>query len=231
MPRRSKIELSPETINELETQFFEFLQSLNPDESKKFFNEFLTGEEKMMMYKRLALYWALFEGYSLASIQRMLGITHDTTRLYNKKKNEMSDEFREMVKRITANAPKMEEHASQPVVEEVMEETPMENESVDQETINNKQSLPSEEGEKETVEMSEAVEEKNIESEQPASPDASPGGATEEQMVQEDSQEVETSAEETQTPQEDMPMEETSENGEEEGKEKKKKGFGRFFGF
>lgn len=100
MPRRSKVELSNETIQELENQFFTFLSSLTPEESRKFFSEFLTNEEKMMIYKRLALYWALFEGYSLASIQKMLGVTHDTTRIYNKKKLQMSEDFKNMVARI-----------------------------------------------------------------------------------------------------------------------------------
>lgn len=54
----------------------------------------------MMMYKRLALYWMLFEGYSLASIQRSLGVTHDTTRLYNKRKTQMSEGFKDILHRI-----------------------------------------------------------------------------------------------------------------------------------
>ena len=100
MPRRSKVELSPETHRELENQFYSFLDSLSHEETKKFFEEFLTTEEKMMMYKRLALYWMLFEGYSLASIQRSLGVTHDTTRLYNKRKNQMSEGFKDILHRI-----------------------------------------------------------------------------------------------------------------------------------
>jgi transposase len=60
----------------------------------------LTNEEKMMMYKRLALYWCLLEGYSLAKIQQMIGVTHDTTRVYNKRKNTLSEEFKELIGRI-----------------------------------------------------------------------------------------------------------------------------------
>ena len=103
MPRSSTSSLSQETISELESQFFNFLDSLNSDEKKKFFNEFLTNEEKMMMYKRLALYWCLLEGYPLAKIQQMIGVTHDTTRVYNKKKNMLSDEFKSLMKRISIN--------------------------------------------------------------------------------------------------------------------------------
>lgn len=101
MPRSSTSSLSPETIAELENQFFSFLNSLSYEEKKQFFNEFLTNEEKMMMYKRLALYWCLLEGYPLAKIQQMIGVTHDTTRVYNKKKNMLSSEFKELIKRIS----------------------------------------------------------------------------------------------------------------------------------
>lgn len=100
MPRSSKASLTDETIQELENQFYDFISSLTPDERRKFFSEFLTNEEKMMMYKRLALYWCLLEGYTLSKIQQLIGVTHDTTRVYNKKKNMLSDEFKSLLKRI-----------------------------------------------------------------------------------------------------------------------------------
>jgi len=56
------------------------------------------------MYKRLALYWSLLEGYPLARIQEMIGVTHDTTRVYNKKKNDLSPEFKALVGRISSQA-------------------------------------------------------------------------------------------------------------------------------
>ncbi len=100
MPRSSRASLSDETIQELENQFYAFLNSLSSTDRKKFFAEFLTNEEKMMMYKRLALYWCLLEGYSLAKIQQMIGVTHDTTRVYNKRKNTLSEEFKNLIGRI-----------------------------------------------------------------------------------------------------------------------------------
>lgn len=113
MPRSSRASLSDETIQELENQFYDFLSSLSHDERRKFFSEFLTNEEKMMMYKRLALYWCLLEGYSLAKIQQMIGVTHDTTRVYNKKKNMLSEEFKSLIARIGRsddNQPQEEHH-------------------------------------------------------------------------------------------------------------------------
>ncbi len=130
MPRSSRASLSDETVQELENQFYEFLNSLSSDERKKFFAEFLTNEEKMMMYKRLALYWCLLEGYSLAKIQQMIGVTHDTTRVYNKRKNTLSEDFKGLVGRIgKADMATLEEPVQdvqdepiQEVIEEKMEE-------------------------------------------------------------------------------------------------------------
>ena len=122
MPRSSNANLSAETIAELESQFYQFLNSLTPEERKDFFSEFLTTEEKMMMYKRLALYWSLLEGCPLARIQEMIGVTHDTTRVYNKRKNTLSDHFKSLVKRISTSQVltqphKKEEPEMQTVVE------------------------------------------------------------------------------------------------------------------
>lgn len=122
MPRRSRVELSPETISELENQFYDFLNSLSYDEKKKFFAEFLTDEEKMMMYKRLALYWSLLEGFPLARIQQMIGVTHDTTRVYNKRKNTLSEEFKGLIKRVGSKmdrqAPETPQQEAQPSFEQ-----------------------------------------------------------------------------------------------------------------
>ncbi len=218
MPRRSKVELSPETINELEEQFYNFLHSLSPEETNKFFKEFLTTEEKMMMYKRLALYWSLFEGYSLASIQRMLGITHDTTRIYNKRKNEMSSDFKNLLHRIGRDG------NGQTVAETVTEEEKAESKEEDvpvvvEETItvveevianepqNDEQETTDENVSSEPVQTEEVHEQTQDEQEK-------------EEMEVKTSNEVAGSTE---------PKDE--EDKEEENPEKKKKGFGRFFGF
>ncbi len=226
MPRRSKVELSPETIKELEEQFYTFLHSLSPEETNKFFKEFLTTEEKMMMYKRLALYWSLFEGYSLASIQRMLGITHDTTRIYNKRKNEMSQDFKNLLHRIgrDGNGEPMKET----VVEE-METKVQDAPVVVEETITVVEEVMAQEPQKEEEMTEENKEEKHEEMETKAENeevhqpfDKAHGGEHVEPQAQDEGKE-----EQMETKSED----EEEENKEDENPEKKKKGFGRFFGF
>ena len=211
MPRRSKVELSQETIDELEEQFFSFLHSLSPEETNKFFNEFLTNEEKMMMYKRLALYWSLYEGYSLASIQRMLGITHDTTRIYNKKKNEMSDDFKNLLHRIGRDG------NGQPIKEAVIEEK-REEVNEQQEEIDAVKETPSEMEKIMEVKSSEEAGDNVIESFDEAV-------KSEESESQEKEKTMETESENN--------REQTTESKEEdnENPEKKKSGFAKFFGF
>ena len=261
MPRRSKAELSPETIAELEEQFFKFINTLSPDETNKFFNEFLTNEEKMMMYKRLALYWSLFEGYSLASIQRMLGVTHDTTRIYNKKKNVMSDEFKDLLHRIgrsniqdaiTEPKEKKEENdlpQEAIIVEEpVMVEQPEEEKEADSRQDYDR---PSEEVAMDKHDEEEAQEFKgeseDMKAEQAQDSNESmenemkeTGEKKEEEMAMDkhDEEEMKTESKESM----ENEMKESSEKNDEEEKDnkedgdtneepKKKKGFGRFFGF
>jgi hypothetical protein len=212
MPRRSKVELSPETIAELEEQFYNFLHSLSPEETNKFFKEFLTTEEKMMMYKRLALYWSLFEGYSLASIQRMLGITHDTTRIYNKRKNEMSSDFKNLLHRIGRD------ENGQTVAETVAEEEKNESKEEDEpvvveETITVVEEVIVKEPQNDEQEASQPVQTEEVHEQ------------TQDEQEKEE-MEVKTSNEETESTE---PKDE--ENKEEENPEKKKKGIGRFFGF
>ena len=184
-----------------------------------------------MMYKRLALYWSLFEGYSLASIQRMLGITHDTTRIYNKRKNEMSQDFKDLLHRIGRDG------NGEPMKEAVIEESNEDNrneESVEtkeqdtpvvvEETITVVEEVIAQEPQKEEEMTEENKEEKHEEMETKAENeevlqpiDKAHGGEHVEPQAQDEGKEEQ--------------METKNEDDEEENPEKKKKGFGRFFGF
>lgn len=153
MPRSSTSSISPEVLQELETQFYQFLDSLSFDEKKKFFSEFLTNEEKMMMYKRLALYWCLLEGYPLAKIQQMIGVTHDTTRVYNKKKNQLTQEFRELIGRIKGDEEEIKETPS----ESIESRTSYESESTVEESIPDTFEMPHLEAEEKPSEEAESA--------------------------------------------------------------------------
>lgn len=122
MPRSSSASLTPETVSQLENQFFNFLNGLSYDEKKLFFNEFLTSEEKMMMYKRLALYYFLLQGMPLSKIQQLIGVTHDTTRVYNKKKNMLSEEFKSLMGRVENTLQAEENQPPQQMQQQGMEE-------------------------------------------------------------------------------------------------------------
>ena len=233
MPRRSKVELSPETIAELEEQFYNFLHSLSPEETNKFFKEFLTTEEKMMMYKRLALYWSLFEGYSLASIQRMLGITHDTTRIYNKRKNEMSSDFKNLLHRIgrdengqPLNKAVTEENNKEEQTESKEEDAPVVLRQAQDEIVEETITVVEEVITQEPQKNEEKAEEKN-ESE-PIQTEESSEVKHEEMEARKENQEEDDQKNEVQM---DTKSENEEEENTDENPEKKKKGFGRFFGF
>lgn len=213
MPRQSKVELTEETISELENQFYEFLSSLNSDETKKFFAEFLTKEEKMMMYKRLALFWSLLEGYTLAKIQQMIGVTHDTTRVYNKRKNELSPEFKALVGRIGRNqaleSSQSIEHKEESSFDQPIEYKEPIQEAEQQSQMNNHT---------DSIEhQSEPITNEQNQEERAAEPEEYHAEIQHEEPMREEvtSQEADT----------------TNNEGQKEEEPKKKSGFSKFFGF
>lgn len=248
MPRSSRASLTDETIQELENQFYDFLSSLNPDERRKFFSEFLTNEEKMMMYKRLALYWCLLEGYSLAKIQQMIGVTHDTTRVYNKKKNLLSDEFKALLSRIAKDDVTNENKNEEGKAEEAApyEEAQIKTESADEhpnvpEGINIDINQPIEtreiEKDEEKIEMepvAESTEQQQMaeEKSEKSSEYAMPEIKAEEEKMEEDKQDEEAKEEFSGITPNEPQKEESSEADESESEDgKKKSGLAKFFGF
>lgn len=251
MPRSSKASLSDETIQELESQFYEFLNSLSSDERKKFFAEFLTQEEKMMMYKRLALYWCLLEGYSLAKIQQMIGVTHDTTRVYNKRKNTLSEDFKNLVGRIGKSDMADLETKKEETIEEVKVEKPEVDQSVnlnpdapietrpidepmEEKTVEEKMNemSGSEDVKEESVEKETEIEMKDEEKEEvkeELTMDAMPNFEDE----KEDKKEDEDKPAEGLMPEQPQEQQasDSEEKNENEGEEKKKSGLAKFFGF
>ena len=245
MPRSSKALLSDETLHELESQFYSFIDSLSSDERKKFFAEFLTNEEKMMMYKRLALYWCLLEGYSLAKIQQMIGVTHDTTRVYNKKKNILSEEFKSLVRRIAKSdvidqstqkqpEPIEETHEEQQEAEPQVVEEVIETETVEETVMTEptEEEKPTEEAKEEETTEEKQTESSEEKSEAPVEDDQNNIWAVEHKDEDTEEKETEEKKEEASGM---MPTESKDEDKEasdsEEGGEKKKSGIAKFFGF
>jgi hypothetical protein len=257
MPRRSKIELSAETIQELEDKFYDFLNSLSHTETRNFFLEFLTDEEKMMMYKRLALYWSLLEGYPLAKIQQTIGVTHDTTRIYNKKKNTLSNEFRLLLKRITADEqvlsipsqPRMQEEQreAEPTFDAVSEPEPTESQYTEPEHVEQPQyqqqptQMESEQNTPEPISQMPVIEETIIQTEEEIIPSMekesnnTSNENTEENVIPHIPMEVENI--EQQAVQQPNEKEQNTEHPQAQNEEqptepeKKKSGIAKFFGF
>ena len=253
MPRSSNANLSAETITELESQFYQFLNSLTPEERKDFFAEFLTTEEKMMMYKRLALYWSLLEGYPLARIQEMIGVTHDTTRVYNKRKNTLSDHFKSLVKRISTSQVLTQPHIKEEPVAapQAMPEPQPQEDMTPQEMTPQAEPVVKEEvtvmeevfAQKEPAEeIAETMEEKM---EDMATKEIEMDRKDEEAIIQEEKmnelqEELKNEPEQARSESEDssslLPsdrekVQENEEATNEDGTQKKKSGLAKFFGF
>lgn len=241
MPRSSKASLSEETIQELENQFYDFLNSLNPEERRKFFSEFLTSEEKMMMYKRLALYWCLLEGYSLAKIQQMIGVTHDTTRVYNKKKNMLSEDFKSLLKRIGGENMTQPDEKVEEKVEVVSEEKVDTDEpalATEQTELKESQEVNEQEEVKAEEKKEDETEEKMDETKMPEMDDVHEviEAKVEDPMMDKSEEKMDETIEKKTEESSGLTPSQSSDKNEEEssgdeGEGKKKSGLAKFFGF
>lgn len=98
MSRASKAELTKDELDNLFADFTGLLSSFShPKSIQQFLEEFLTKEEKIMLSKRLALYEMLYRELPLRDIQQTLGMSDESVRVYNDKKYEKSDWFREKI--------------------------------------------------------------------------------------------------------------------------------------
>ena len=225
MPRSSKAQLTEDSLQELSSQFFEFINTLSSDQRTSFFKEFLTEEEQLMMFKRLAMYWCLLEGYPLVKIQQLIGVTHDTTRLYNKKKYLLSDEFKNLVGKIGKgeNAPIIEVETKEDVKEAIdasSNDTPTEIEAVE-----NQPEV------QEVAETMEIREEENVEPVEIVALDDQQqvhvGSSTDE--LAEKMESISNELNEMKT--ENNDDNKSSEENSNDDSPKKKSGFAKFFGF
>lgn len=83
MPRASRQPISKTLSKDLEESFSDLILSLSKSaDIKLFLNDFLTKEEKTMLFKRLMLHLMLERGYKSSEIQTTLEIRYETIRVH-----------------------------------------------------------------------------------------------------------------------------------------------------
>lgn len=101
MGRVSRKKLDEEVKKELEEQLAAIIASLfDKGEITVFLNEFLTNEEKVMLGKRLVLYMLLEKEVASEDIEKALGTTRDTVRLYKLLLHTKPVAFRKSIQRL-----------------------------------------------------------------------------------------------------------------------------------
>lgn len=83
MPRTSKFRLDQRQLDEINSHLLFLISSLqNSAEAERFFGDFLTKEEKIMLSKRLVLFMMIKKGYGPSVIQSVLHVSYETVRTY-----------------------------------------------------------------------------------------------------------------------------------------------------
>lgn len=83
MPRTSKFRLDQRQLDEINSHLLFLISSLqNSAEAERFFGDFLTKEEKIMLSKRLVLFMMIKKGYGPSVIQSTLHVSYETVRTY-----------------------------------------------------------------------------------------------------------------------------------------------------
>lgn len=83
MPRASKVLINETLRGDLEDSFSDLVSSMQKSSDiKAFFGDFLTREEKVMLFKRLVLHLMFEKGYSNSEIQSTLGLRYETIRVH-----------------------------------------------------------------------------------------------------------------------------------------------------
>lgn len=101
MGRVSKRRVNKDLERDLEEQLSFIVASLtNKDEVNLFLDEFLTGEEKLMLGKRIILYMLLYKGLTNTQINNALSVSHETTRWYREIFEKKPETFRKTLERL-----------------------------------------------------------------------------------------------------------------------------------
>lgn len=112
MPRKSIATIPSQELKNWKSQLVDMLSSLGKEDLFGFLEEFLTEEELVMLSKRLQLYNLLYQNMPPKDVQQILGVSRETTRFYNYRKDEKSAEFKSAVLKIKLASKKNPEETS-----------------------------------------------------------------------------------------------------------------------
>ena len=103
MPRASRHPVNKTLGRDLEESFSDLISSLQkPSEVKHFFNDFLTKEERTMLFKRLMLHLMIEKGYKSSDIQIALGIRYETIRVHKNNWERGDEVYKSVLRKIAS---------------------------------------------------------------------------------------------------------------------------------
>ena len=103
MPRASRQPVNKTLNKDLEESFSDLISSLQrSSDIKSFLNDFLTKEEKTMLFKRLMLHLMIEKGYESSKIQSTLGIRYETIRVHKNNWERGSEVYRSVLRKIAS---------------------------------------------------------------------------------------------------------------------------------
>ncbi len=103
MPRASRRPINKRLGNDLEESFSDMISTLQKSSDiKQFLNDFLTREEKTMLFKRLMLHLMLEKGYKNSEIEATLGIRYETIRVHKNNWEKGSEVYKLVLRKIAS---------------------------------------------------------------------------------------------------------------------------------
>lgn len=103
MPRASRLPINPTLNKDLEESFSDLISSLSKkSDIHLFLNDFLTKEEKTMLFKRLMLHLMLEKGFKSSEIQATLGIKYETIRVHKNNWERGNDVYKSILRSIAS---------------------------------------------------------------------------------------------------------------------------------
>lgn len=101
MPRVSRKRIKKDLDSELKNHFSSLISSLNnSSEIEKFFEDFLTPEEKTMLAKRLMLHLMLENNYRVVEIESVLDISRETVRVHRNIWSRGGEIYKKIIRKI-----------------------------------------------------------------------------------------------------------------------------------